>query len=188
MERKWRHPKQPRLGDCMRFLIELKEALKEKNDEKIGDLLKSIEKNCDKELFIEARSLISDYADEKVAKYEKRMKDDAEAVESKRLMRMATQRSCIESMKPYIRRGETFNNWARKDTGAQETVGTRVEGIPTRLLNNSEINELWMIASQEVEKEPRTSALKSKKRKRMSKKKRKKKKKSIKNTKKKKEY
>lgn len=45
------NPNQPGRGDCRRFLIELKEAHKENNEGKRADLITSIEKRCDAELF-----------------------------------------------------------------------------------------------------------------------------------------
>lgn len=194
MAKTWRNPNQPRRGDCMGFLKELKEAHKENNEEKIAERIATIQKECDEELFSEAIRLNDKYIKEKIRRRDQKEKDDAEAVESLRMMNIAEWRPRIESMKKYIRRGKTFNDWAREDPWAQKTVCKFVKGIPTRVLNNSVIDEIWIIASEEVEKEtvtesepePETAALKSKKRKRVSKKKRKKKKKSIKKTKKKK--
>lgn len=205
MARTWRNPNQPGRGDCKGFLIELKEAHKENNEGKSADLITSIEKRCDEELFSEAIRLNDEYIKEKIRRKDQREKDDVEAVESLRLMKMVEWRPRIESMKKYIRKGETFNDWAREDPWAQNTGACEfVEGIPARLLNNSEIDEIWMIASKEVEKKTVTesglepepashmgagefpAALKSKKRKRRTKKNTKKKNKSKKKTKKKK--
>jgi hypothetical protein len=136
-------------------------AITAKNEELISDILQQAQD--DDELLKELVELINLEPGKRKTIDDDLKQREKDTEEEFRRLKGEAWRPRIESMKPYIRSDKTFNDWARKDTWAQDTGGEFVEGIPKRLLDNSEINEVWMIAVKEVEKEtpePETAQMK----------------------------
>ena len=141
-------------------------AITAKNEELISDILQQAQ---DDELLKELVELINLEPGKRKTIDDDLKQREKDTEEEFRRLKEEAWRPRIDSIKRYIIQGKTFNEWAREDPWAQDTGGEFVEGIPKRLLGNSEIDEVWMIAEREVkqgtgtEPEPETAQMKPKK-------------------------